>query len=196
MLSRFLEIFPEGFADTDLAATEREPKLKAIAYAQENFTTEAIAAAREEGGDDAVFASMLAAVDLTNLIHPRWERPRLAGIPEEHRGAVVDAFINLLHGEEDYGRRLTDFSKVLAEHSAGKWTLVSYFGFIYAPESHPFVKPDAVRYAAKALKQEIHYAAQPNPRTCRAIEQLYKDVQARLTAEGHAPADTLSLIHI
>ena len=37
------------------------------------------------------------------------------------------------------------------------------------------MRPADVRYAAKALKQEIHYAAQLNPRTLRAIEQLYID---------------------
>ena len=193
MLSRFLEIFPKGFADSDLAANEREYKLKAIAYAQANLTAEALAATREEGGDAAVFETIMAAVELTNLIHPRWERTKLAGIPEDERGAVIDAFINLLHGEEEYARRLTDFYKSIVDYGAGKWTICSYFGFIFQPEAHPFVRPADVRYAAKALKQEIHYAAQPNPRTLRAIEQLYADVRERLIAEGHAPTDTIDI---
>jgi 5-methylcytosine-specific restriction protein A len=193
MLNRFLEIFPQGFADEDLAANERDDKLKAIAYAQEHLTAEAIAATREEGGDEAVFETILAAVDLTTLIHPRLERSKLAGIPEDERGAVIDAFINLLHGEEEYARRLTDFYKVVSEYGAGKWTICSYFGFIFQPEAHPFVRPADVRYAAKALKQEIHYAAQLNPRTLRAIEQLYIDVRDRLLVEGQAPADTIDI---
>ena len=193
MLSRFQEIFPGGFADEEYASVERDYKLKAVTFAQEHFTAEALAALREEGGATAVFEKILESVSLTNLVHPRWERARIAAIPEDQHEAFVDAFVELIHGEDEYGRRLTAFAKLLSDYGAGKWTIATYFGFIYKPAEHPFVKPDSVRYAAKALKQELHYTAQPNTRTWRAIEQLYADVRRRLAEQGYEPADTIDI---
>lgn len=193
MLTRFLEIFPQGFADPEFEAVERTYKLQAIAYAGEHFTAEALAATREAGGSAAIIEQIMAATTMTNLIHPRWERAKLAAIPEDAYDAFADAFINLLHGSDEYAQRLTDFGDFLAPYSAGKWTIATYFGFLFRPDSFPFVAPNSVRYAAKALKREIYYTAQPNPRTWLRIVELYADVRDRLTAEGHAPADTVDI---
>jgi hypothetical protein len=193
MLARFLEVFPGGFTDPRYIASERDYKLKAIAFAGEHLTAEALEQTRQSGGSAAIVEAILSATTLTNLIHPRWERSLLSAIPEAHHDALADAFINLLHGADDYAQRLTDFARLLAEFRAGKWTIATYFGFLLRPDEHPFVKPDAVRYAAKALQQELHYTAQPNPRTWRNIVRLYADVGARLTAEGHPPADTIDI---
>ncbi|MFT5682225.1 MAG: hypothetical protein ACI8RZ_003143 [Myxococcota bacterium] len=191
MLTRFLEIFPQGFADPEFAEVERAYKLKAIAYAGEHFTAEALAATRESGGAAAIIEQIMAATDMTTLIHPRLERPKLASIPAGEHDAFVDAFINLLHGAEDYDQRLTDFAAFLLPFGASKWTIATYFGFLFRPDSHPFVSPNVVRYAGKALLRELHYTAHPTPRTWLRIVELYDDVRDRLTAEGHAPTDTI-----
>ena len=193
MLTRLLEIFPQGFADPEFAAVERTYKLQAIAYASEHFTEAALAATRSAGGSAAIIEQIMTAAGMTNLLHPRLERAKLASIPEDAHDSFADAFINLLHGPDDYARRLTDFGAFLHPYGGGKWTIASYFGFLLRPDACPFVAPNSVRYAAKALKREIYYTALPNPRTWLRIVELYADVCDRLTAEGHAPADTVDI---
>lgn len=193
MVARFRRVFPLGFLDPNFGPWERDYKLRAVTFAQEEFAADRLAALFAEERHDRVFEVVLAAVAKTNLIHPRWERSKLAALDAGARREVAAGLFEFLHGDAPYPERLERFGSILGEYGVGKWTIASYLGFIYAPEERPFVKPQAVQYAANALHRDLHYDSRPNARTYEAVIRLHTDVRAELGKVGLEPRDMIDV---
>lgn len=131
--SRFLSIFPSGFADAGYAAHERDYKLKARAKLLATLSPEA--AAESSGQGEAVLSIFRA----TNLLST-FEQIR---VQDMMRGNHADAFIRAagrftLEGD---ALSLKAMAAALAHHEAATWPVVTYLPYLWAPDRHMFLKP-------------------------------------------------------
>jgi hypothetical protein len=85
-------------------------------------------------GTDEVIQRALRVVNATNLIFPNEKMALRDGLADSgHRMRFGQALYALLHGGQPPEERFLSFSQVLGIIGAAKWTVASYFPFVYEP---------------------------------------------------------------
>ena len=140
--ARFLKFFPNGFHSDGYCSQERTYKLAA----KEKLDTTAPLHDTLEGvGFGEV---VLGAFRATNLLSP-FEKTRLQ---ELLRGPNADAFIQAAGNFSKAGTKeaLHELERVLKPTDCAKWTVATYLPFLWRPDSHMFLKPEATKdFAAR-----------------------------------------------
>ena len=151
--SRFLKFFPNGFHSDGFSSQERNYKLAA----KRNLDASAPLAHAMSGSGFAEAA--LSAFRATNMLSP-FEKTWVADIV---RGPDADAFVRAAamfahDGTEAALRRL---EKVLKPHGCAKWTVATYLPFLWRPESHMYLKPEATKDFATRVGHPLASLYQP-----------------------------------
>jgi hypothetical protein len=139
--ARFLRFFPNGFQSEGFASGERNYKVDA--KSKLDLGVPLADAVKGSGFGEAVLSVFRA----TNLLSP-FETARLQHVL---RGPDADAFIRaaacFAMGEK---AALADMNRALKPHESSKWTVVTYLPFLWRPETHMFLKPEATKdFAAR-----------------------------------------------
>jgi hypothetical protein len=140
--SRFLHFFPNGFDSEGFEKSERRYKLNAKDHLDKAAPLEKAAAG--SGFGEAV----LAAFSKTNLLSP-YEITRLSDLL---RGRDADQFVRAAakFTLAKSATALSAMAAVLKPHDCAKWTMATYLPFLWRPESHMFLKPEATKdFAAR-----------------------------------------------
>jgi hypothetical protein len=140
--SRFLHFFPNGFDSEGFEKSERRYKLKAKDHLDKAAPVEKAAAG--SGLGDAV----LTAFSKTNLLSP-YEKTRLSDLL---RSRDADQFIRAAakFTLAKSATALSAMAAVLKPHDCAKWTMATYLPFLWRPQSHMFLKPEATKdFAAR-----------------------------------------------
>lgn len=133
--SRFLSFFPGGFENPSYKARERNYKLKAR---EALVTTAPVPAAQQ--ADGAISTACRKGI-VTNLLSP-FEAARFNEIltsvdgPAYLRAAAAFA-------EEPAQTTLDAMVKAISPHGAATWPLLTYLPYLWNPERHMFLKPEA-----------------------------------------------------
>ena len=140
--ARFLHWFEGGFHSSAYLADERTYKLKAKDELEK--TTPLEKAATGSGHGEAI----LRAYRATNLLYPI-EKTRMQDLL---RGSHADDFIRAAArfalGEGKVALRAME--TLLRQHENAKWTVVTYLGYLWRPETHIFLKPEVTKdFAAR-----------------------------------------------
>jgi hypothetical protein len=135
--SRFLKFFPNGFHSDGYAGQERDYKLAAKAKLDE--TAPLNKAVDGKGFGEAVLAVFRA----TNMLSP-FEKTRLQDVL---RGPRADDFVQAaarftLDGNKS---NLRAMEQALKPHDNAKWTVVTYLPYLWQPDTHMFLKPEATK---------------------------------------------------
>ena len=135
--SRFLKFFPNGFHSAGYASQERDYKLAAKAKLDETAPLDK--ATDGEGFGEAVLAVFRA----TNMLSP-FEKTRLQDVL---RGPHADEFVQAaarftLDGSEN---NLFAMGQALKPYDSTKWTVVTYLPYLWRPDTHMFLKPEATK---------------------------------------------------
>ncbi|MXX88197.1 MAG: hypothetical protein F4213_16760 [Boseongicola sp. SB0677_bin_26] len=135
--SRFLKFFPNGFHSDGFLSQEREYKLAAKKRLDANAPL--TAALSGSGFGEAV----LSAFHATNMLSP-FEKTRVAGMV---RGPDADAFVQAAAGFALDGTKaaLLELERVLKAQDCAKWTVATYLPFLWRPETHMYLKPEATK---------------------------------------------------
>lgn len=135
--SRFLKFFPNGFRSDGFASQERDYKLAAKKRLDANAP---LTAARSSGGFGEAVLSVFHA---TNMLS-RFEKARVA---EMVRGPDADAFVQAAAGFALDGTKaaLLGLERVLKAHGCAQWTVATYLPFLWRPEAHMYLKPEATK---------------------------------------------------
>ena len=140
--SRFLKFFPEGFRSDYFASMERNYKVTAKRKLDENAPlADALTGA---GFGEAV----LSAYRATNLLSP-FEKTAVGNVL---RGANSDAVVRAIaqFAHEGTGTTLEKLARILKPHDCAKWTIATYLPFLWRPEVHMYLKPEATKdYATR-----------------------------------------------
>ena len=134
---RFLKFFPNGFHSDGYASQERNYKLAAKAKLDE--TVPLNKAVDGKGYGEAVLAVFRA----TNMLSP-FEKTRLQDVL---RGPRADDFVQAaarftLEGSKS---NLLAMEHALKPHENAKWTVATYLPYLWRPDRHMFLKPEATK---------------------------------------------------
>ena len=135
--SRFLKFFPRGFHSDGFSSQERDYKLAAKRKLDADAPlTEALSS----GGFGEAVLSVFRA---TNMLSP-FEKTRIAGMA---RGRDADAFVQAAarFAREGTEVALLELEKVLKAHDCAQWTVATYLPFLWRPETHMYLKPEATK---------------------------------------------------
>jgi hypothetical protein len=139
--ARFLHWFKGGFQSPNYLTEERGYKLEAKAKLDSLAPLDK--AATGSGLGEAIWS-----VYQTNLLSP-FEKMRVRDVL---RSPIADAFIRAA-AQFTLGQgkpALLDMQRALKPHASAKWTVVTYLPFLWRPEEHMFLKPEATKdFAAR-----------------------------------------------
>lgn len=183
---KFLRTFPDGFRDETYVAWERAYKWSAHQewedqlgkdqmrrlLRKEQYAQIASAAVKIESGRSLLFS---------------FEKMALRDAVRTHDGARIfahglDAF---LYGTQSMADRFESWCSAVAalprkQTRVLTWPLTTVFGFIAQPQTHLFLKPLAMRSAARQLGYELRYSSRPNWETYRNFLELGKVAKTAL----------------
>ena len=96
--------------------------------------------------------------------------------------AFAEGLYELLHGAGTLERRFERWIEVVASLPRKQtrvltWPLVTVFGFIAAPNTHIFLKPNVTRAAARAYGFDFRYQSKPNWETYASLLEFARRVQ-------------------
>ena len=135
--SRFLKFFPNGFRSKGFHSQEREYKLAAKGKLDDAAPlTEAL----EGGGFGRAILSVFQATNKVSPFEKAW-------IGDGLRGPDADPFVRAAarFAEDGTERALLELRRVLKAHDCARWTIATYLPFLWRPEVHMFLKPEATK---------------------------------------------------
>ncbi len=170
--ARFLHFFPNGFHSTGYTTWERDYKVAAKSRLDATVPLEA--AATGSGFGEAVLS-----VFHTNLLFS-FEQMRVRDVL---RGPGADRFIRaaarFAMGEGKPA--LLDMERALKPHNAAKWTIATYLPFLWRPEEHMFLKPEATKDFAERVGHR--FASDYEPRLDIAVYESLLNLVAKTEEE-------------
>jgi hypothetical protein len=185
--ARFLAVYPGGFEDPAYEARERAPTLEAKAILEAGAPVED--AATGSGYGEAALAAFCA----TRLFSP-FERARLAVVL---RGRAADKFIRAAAwftiGDGDRKAALAEMERMLKPQEAAKWTVASFLPFLWRPEAHMFLRPEATKDFA--VRVGHRFAADCEPRLRLEVYESLLDLaeQTQGAIEDMGPRDRIDV---
>lgn len=170
--NRFLKFFPNGFHSNGYASQERDYKIAAKAKLDET-------APLERAVDGQGFGEAIRAVINTNMLHTV-EKTRLH---EVLRGPHADNFIRAaarftLDASES---NLLDMQQALKPHDNAKWMVVTYLPYLWRPDTHMFLKPEATKDFATRVGHR--FAADYGARLHLSVYESLLDLVSRTVQE-------------
>lgn len=169
-ITSFLSVFPGGFTDPSYLQSERNYKTEAHKHAQSVLPKEVFKQLIDEGHYAEITSRTQKLVNMTNLIFPNEKMALKDGLKNpEHQKIFCDALYEMLFGLDELEFRFKRYIQVLSKINAEKWTIASYFPFIFDPTRFMFVKPTVTQFAAKISHFEINYKPELNWLTYRSV---------------------------
>ena len=197
MRRKFLEFFPDGFADENYEAWERDYKWTAHLQWRKllaPLTFRSLLAA----GDHAEIARRAMRVESkTNLLFS-FEKMALRDALSSPPGAraFAEGLDGWLHGRgrtDERFRRWADVVAALPRHQTrvNTWPIVTVFGFLAQPDRHIYLKPRVTQAAAAAYGYEFRYRPTPNWDTYATLLDFAETVRTDQADLG--PRDMIDL---
>ena len=107
---------------------------------------------------------------------------------------LSEAIFNDIYGAGDRRRRFESLTAVLGDgEGCGKWTVATYYGFLFLPGARIFIKPEVTKYAALACGWDLKYDSELNWNTLASAEKLAAYIFEELTRRGLAPRDMIDV---
>lgn len=170
LTENFLETYPDGFQNEKFSGEDRASKAKAHELAVDLLPQQRFAELVEVADYAEITQRVLKILNATTLILPNERLSLKNGLAEASAQEMfAKALYEVLYSEQPLKDRFERFSKVLGLIGAGKWTLATYFLFIFYPEKHLFVKPKLIQQAADVCRFELNYKAQLNWLTYESV---------------------------
>lgn len=183
--ARFLKFFPNGFHSEGYASQERNYKL--AAKEKLDSTAPLTDALEGEGFGEAILAVFRA----TNMLSP-FEKTRLQDIL---RGSGADPFVraSARFAQEGTNNALVELEHILKPYDCAKWTVATYLPYLWLPETHMFLKPEATKDFA--VRVGHRFASDYEPRlVIRVYESLLDLVHETEAALADlAPRDRIDI---
>ena len=135
--SRFLRFFPNGFRSDGFSSQERDYKLAAK---RKLDATAPLAEALSGGGLGEAVLSVFRATNMLSPYEQTWVSNML-------RGRDADAFVQAAARFTDHATEaaLRELEAALKPHGCAKWTVATYLPFLWRPETHMYLKPEATK---------------------------------------------------
>jgi hypothetical protein len=196
---KFLRAFPGGFHDETYLDWERDYKWETHLRWQESLSRgEFLRLLRgEEFSEIAARAIRVEQQSRHSMIFS-FEKMALRDAVRSKEGARAFAtgLYDFLHGRKGLEKRFEEWVEVVASLPRKQtrvltWPLVTVFGFIAQPDQHIFLKPNAMREAARKYGFDLEYRSRPNWQTYSRLLELTDVLRRDLADLG--PRDMIDL---
>lgn len=182
LTENFLEAYPEGFQNEKFIGDERIKKEKAHEMAFELLPEERFQELIDAADYAEITKRVIKILNATTLILPNERLSLKNGLVEAREQEMfAKALFGLLYHDEPLKERFERFSSVLGMLGAGKWTLATYFLFVFYPDKHMFVKPKLMQQSADICRFELNYKAQLNWQTYESVLSFADYVSSELS---------------
>jgi len=182
LTENFLETYPDGFQNEKFVGEERAQKEKARELGLDLLPKERFAELIDASDYAEITKRVLKILNATSLILPNERLALKNGLLEERSQEMfAKALFELLYSDDPLKDRFERFSTVLGLINAGKWTLATYFLFVFYPEKHMFVKPKLMQQSADKCRFELNYKAQLNWQTYESVLSFADYVSSELS---------------
>ncbi len=166
----FQKQYQDGFYGKAFLESEREYKVKAHIFANEMLNKYNFDQIIDSGQYDVATSYAKKIADKTNLIFPNEKMSLKDGlITVDNQKMFAVTLRDLLYGDQDLRTRFESFATVLEEIKASKWTIASYYLFIFFPEKYMFIKPTVTQNTAEICGYDINYKPQLNWLTYKSV---------------------------
>lgn len=197
LLSAFLSKYPDGFQDPHFLEKEVYHKQEISDFAMQSL-------------NQVIFAQMLtqlAYAEITDIIKSIIHKDTFSMIDRFEKMALIEslekqqwqqifahALYDLIYGQQDdFDRSFMAFAHVLSEMKANKWTVITYFLFVFHPQHHVFLKPTVIQNIANVCEFNLHYEATLNTMTYHRALRLSHDLFRHLRSLGLMPEDMVDI---
>jgi len=171
--SRFLKFFPNGFDSDGYRGQERDYKLAAKTKLDQEAPLEL--AVNGSGYGEA----LLSAYRATNMLSP-FEKTKLqAPFRGEQADAIVRGMARFTLAPDKASLALLE--SLLKPFDSAKWTVVTYLPYLWLPERHMFLKPEATKDFATRVGHP--FAAMYEARLDLAVYEALIDLAEQTSSE-------------
>jgi hypothetical protein len=170
-IAHFLRRYPGGFYDAKFMDEERSYKVAAHERCTELLSKSRLGRLLAARAYDDATRDALRVVNATNLIFPNEKMSLRDGLTSTRRQQQFsDALYSLLHDDGPLEGRFVNFARILGDIQAAKWTIATYYQFLYDPRDYMFLKPVVTQNAATLCAFDIHYKSDLNWRTYDRVQ--------------------------
>lgn len=183
LTENFLEAYPDGFGNEKFASVEHAQKEKAHSLACDLLPKERFSELLEAADYTEISSRILKILGASSLILPN-ERLAIKNALNEERSQIMfsKALFALTYSDGPMKDHFERFAKVLGLMGAGKWTIATYFLFVFDPKKHLFIKPKLLQQTADICRFELNYKAQPNWQTYESVLSFADYISTELAA--------------
>jgi hypothetical protein len=187
LLSGFKRVFPDGFQDQGFHKRERDSKEKAARILKNRLGSDVFEDFLRNEHYAEVCRIAKDVLVATTLVHNRHEKPKLLnGLKKvQNQERFAKALYSLLHGLDEM--HFTQFTDVLSEIGANKWTIATYYQFLLTEGERMFLKPHVTRRMADSLGIALNYKTEPNWLTYKKLQELAGHLKDLLRHRGLEP---------
>lgn len=185
-MRRFRSFFPDGMTSSGFVQREGEYKRKASALLKDG-------APLSEAGSHTGFGPAVArAFEATNLLDRHREKDPVVTFLS---GPKADEFVmaSAAFANGDLNRSLIELERILRPEGLAKWTVVTYLPFLWRPETHMYLKPEATCGFAERVGHQFAelYNSRLDPVVYR--ELLALAAETKLSIAALEPADNIDV---
>jgi hypothetical protein len=180
-IAYFLRQYPGGFYGQTFMKQERNYKVAAHELCSDLLSKTKLEQLLSSRDCDEVIREALRVVNATNLIFPNEKMSFRDGLADlATRTRFAEALYDLLHGVGVLEQRFLGFIRVLEAIGAAKWTIASYFPFLFDPNDYVFLKPTVTQHAAEVCGFEINYRSELNWRTYERVQAFARYLEGAI----------------
>lgn len=183
--SRFLKLFPAGFAGAPYCSHERDYKVAAAEYLKEHLPLEKAKTAAASDWEAAARAFAK-----TNMLST-FEHARTRDVLKGKDGAAfIQAAAAVAAGNL---AALEDIEKLFKPHGAPSWPAATYLPFLWRPDAHMFLKPEVTKDYAERVGHPFARAYDPHLKrgVYEALLDLARETAAQFKDLG--PRDNIDI---
>ncbi len=184
---KFLRLFPGGFRDETYLAWERDYKWGAHKEWEAQLGGGQLSRLCKEG-QFVQIAAIAVRIESGRSLLFSFEKMALRDAVREEKGARVfaEGLQAFLHGGEPLSQRFDSWCSAVASLPRTQtrvltWPLATVFGFIAQPKAHIFLKPLAMKRAARKLGYVLAYRPRPAWATYQSFLQMAAQTRKALT---------------
>jgi hypothetical protein len=183
---KFLRLFPKGFQDEQYLDWERDYKWEAHRQWHAELSRSAFQSLLQQGNFTEIATRAIRIESRTNLLFS-FEKMALRDAIKTSAGARAFAkgLFAFIYGPGRPEQKFETWCRVVAalprkQTRVLTWPVVSVFGFIAQPKTHVFLKPNAMRAAARHYGMAFLYKPQPSWVSYRSFLTFARSVRRDL----------------
>ena len=174
----FLQRYPGGFSDPEMAAVKKKHNVDALV----EFTRQSLT--RANFSRPEFIADTLVKIVSRSSMVSRFEKPKfrdfVGALNSQERQALSDAFEKRLYGRQKR-QGFEEILGMLAHHRLAKWAVISVVPFYFSPNKEAFVKPTTAKGIIRYLEvPQLQYKPTPSWEFYRGYVGLLDDIRKEL----------------